>query len=133
MDSNTNNQTTQSQNQEPGLVAGHAEYIKGVAEVCNFTSLLPRNGHSLTSHVCAPRRANIIWSYQQSAIGTVTGSQAWTASGEQDKAHAVHTMKAAGEKRDASAQGYGKVEELAGKAVGCEGMQQEGTASAKKE
>lgn len=42
-------------------------------------------------------------------------------------------MKVAGEKRDASAQGYGKVEELAGKAVGCEGMQQEGTASAKKE
>ncbi|TLD24182.1 hypothetical protein PspLS_06349 [Pyricularia sp. CBS 133598] len=100
MDSNTTNQTTQSQNQGPGLVAGHAEYVKGVAE---------------------------------SAIGTVTGSQAWTASGEQDKAHAVHTMKVAGEQRDASAQGYGKVEELAGRAVGCEGMQQEGTASAKKE
>lgn len=49
MDSNTNNQTTQSQNQDPGLVAGHAEYIKGVAEVCNsrlsyraMVILLPR-------------------------------------------------------------------------------------------
>lgn len=37
-------------------------------------------------------------------------------------------MKKAGEQRDTS-QGYGKVEELAGKVTGCEGMQKEGAAS----
>lgn len=37
-------------------------------------------------------------------------------------------MKKAGEQRDPS-QGYGKVEEVAGKITGCEGMQQEGAAS----
>ena len=40
------------------------------------------------------------------------------------------TMKAAGEQRDASAQGYGKVEEVAGNLTGCQGMQKEGAASA---
>ncbi|GJC87791.1 hypothetical protein ColLi_10629 [Colletotrichum liriopes] len=87
---NTNNQ------QQPGLVAGHAEYIKGAAEA---------------------------------AIGNVTGSHAWTSSGEQDKAHAASTMKTAGQQRDSSTQGYGKVEEAAGKAFGCDGMKQEGAAS----
>lgn len=38
----------------------------------------------------------------------------------------MSTMKAAGEARDAGAQGYGKVEEVAGRAVGCEGMVKEG-------
>ncbi|KAM0273254.1 hypothetical protein ACHAQH_008351 [Verticillium albo-atrum] len=92
-DQNTNQQ-------QPGLIAGHAEYIKGAAE---------------------------------SAIGSVTGSHAWTSSGEQDKAHAASTMKAAAETRDASTQGYGKIEETAGKAFGCEGMEKEGAASAKKD
>ena len=41
-------------------------------------------------------------------------------------------MKHAGEQRDPSTQGYGKVEELAGKATGCQGMQHEGAASATK-
>lgn len=41
-------------------------------------------------------------------------------------------MKAAGEKRDPSHQGYGGVEEKAGKLVGCEGMQHEGAESKKK-
>ncbi|EFQ35595.1 hypothetical protein CGRA01v4_04097 [Colletotrichum graminicola] len=86
-------------NQQPGLVAGHAEYIKGAAEA---------------------------------AIGSVTGSHAWTSSGEQDKAHAASTMKAAGQQRDPTAQGYGKVEEVAGKALGCDGMKQEGAASKQK-
>ncbi|KKY30844.1 hypothetical protein UCDDA912_g09225 [Diaporthe ampelina] len=67
----------------------------------------------------------------QAAIGNVTGSQAWKASGEQAKAHGVSDMKAASEGRDASSQGYGKAEELAGKAVGCEGMVKEGDSSAK--
>lgn len=41
-------------------------------------------------------------------------------------------MKQAGENRDPS-QGYGKAEELAGKATGCEGMEKEGAASKKEE
>jgi len=41
-------------------------------------------------------------------------------------------MKAASEGRDAT-QGYGKVEEVAGKVTGCEGMQEEGAASKKPE
>lgn len=36
---NTQNQNQQQQ-QEPGLVAGHAEYVKGAAEVCAL------HGHS---------------------------------------------------------------------------------------
>ncbi|PSR82922.1 hypothetical protein BD289DRAFT_411290 [Coniella lustricola] len=67
----------------------------------------------------------------QAAIGSVTGSQAWTASGEQAKAHAVSDMKAASEIRDASTQGLGRTEELAGKAFGCEGMVKEGVESKK--
>ncbi|KAI8966348.1 hypothetical protein F5Y11DRAFT_310093 [Daldinia sp. FL1419] len=86
-------------NQQPSLIGGHAEYIKGATE---------------------------------STIGSVTGSQAWTSSGEQAKAHAVDTMKAAGENRDPS-QGFGKVEQKLGQATGCEGMVKEGTASKKSE
>ncbi|KAI3395633.1 hypothetical protein diail_1071 [Diaporthe ilicicola] len=89
-----------TQNEQPSLVGGHAEYVKGAAEA---------------------------------TIGSVTGSEAWKASGEQAKAHAVSDMKAASEGRDASSQGYGKAEELAGKAVGCEGMVKEGDVSAKKD
>lgn len=65
---------------------------------------------------------------QQAVIGNVTGSEAWKASGEQDKAAGQATMQKAGEQRD-PASGYGKVEELAGKATGCEGMQREGAES----
>ncbi|RYP63480.1 hypothetical protein DL771_009273 [Monosporascus sp. 5C6A] len=87
-------------NQQPSLVGGHAEYVKGAAE---------------------------------SAIGSVTGSQAWTSSGEQSKAHAVDTMKAAGEARDPATQGYGKAEQKLGEVTGCEGMAKEGVASKKPE
>lgn len=41
-------------------------------------------------------------------------------------------MKAAAENRDPQQHGYGKAEEMAGKAFGCEGMQKEGAASAPK-
>ncbi|KAK6841409.1 hypothetical protein PG995_000504 [Apiospora arundinis] len=88
MSSNENN------NAQPGLVAGHAEYVKGAAERDRL--------HCLASL------------------------------GEQAKAHAVGVMKAASEGRDAT-QGYGKVEEVAGKVTGCEGMQEEGAASKKPE
>ncbi|PFH61531.1 hypothetical protein XA68_17108 [Ophiocordyceps unilateralis] len=69
----------------------------------------------------------------ESAIGNITGSQPWKESGEQDKASATAAMRKAGEQRDASSQGYGKAEELAGKLAGCEGMEKEGAASTKKE
>ncbi|GME23162.1 uncharacterized protein LTHEOB_9173 [Neofusicoccum parvum] len=81
----------------PGLVAGHAEYIKGAAE---------------------------------STIGAVTGSNAWQKSGEQAKAHAVDAMKQASADRDPASSGYGKAEEIAGRVTGCEGMKEEGAASA---
>ncbi|KAI0448066.1 hypothetical protein F4803DRAFT_496339 [Xylaria telfairii] len=87
MSSNDNNQ--------PSLIGGHTEYVKGAAET---------------------------------AIGNITGSHAWKTSGEQAKAHAVDTMKSAGEHRDPS-QGFGVVEQKLGKATGCEGMAQEGAAS----
>ena len=45
------------------------------------------------------------------------------------KDKAVKDMKAAGEQRDANAQGYGQVEQFAGKVAGCEGMEQEGAQS----
>lgn len=66
----------------------------------------------------------------ESLIGNLSGSHAWTTSGEQDKAHAQSSMKAAAEHRDPATQGYGRAEELAGKAFGCQGMQKEGLASA---
>ncbi|KAL7929649.1 hypothetical protein V8C35DRAFT_176898 [Trichoderma chlorosporum] len=64
----------------------------------------------------------------ESTIGSISGSQAWSASGAQDKAAGLEAMKKAGEKRDPN-QGYGKAEEWAGKLTGCEGMQKEGAAS----
>ncbi|KAL5115206.1 hypothetical protein ACEQ8H_006880 [Pleosporales sp. CAS-2024a] len=84
------------QNQQPGLVASHAQYLKGAAE---------------------------------ETIGNVTGSQAWQASGAQDKSQAVEAMQTASANRDAATQGYGGVEEKAGSLVGCEGMQKEGAES----
>ncbi|KAK8088046.1 hypothetical protein PG997_003007 [Apiospora hydei] len=92
--------SSDNNNTQPGLVAGHAEYVKGAAE--------------------------------QSTIGSATGSTAWQSSGEQAKAHAVGVMKQASEGRDPT-QGYGKLEETAGKVTGCEGMQEEGAASKKPE
>ncbi|KAK1759202.1 hypothetical protein QBC47DRAFT_371285 [Echria macrotheca] len=96
---NNNTNTNNIPQDQPGLVAGHAEYIKGAAEA---------------------------------AIGQLTSSHAWTTSGEQDKAHAKASLRAATESRDPFASGYGKVEEMAGKVTGCEGMRNEGAASAVK-
>lgn len=49
----------------------------------------------------------------------MTGSEAWQKSGADDKEAGVGEMKAASERRDPS-QGYGKVEQMAGKVTGCE-------------
>ncbi|GAB0136646.1 hypothetical protein EsDP_00004941 [Epichloe bromicola] len=91
---------SESTPQQPGLVQGHVQYVKGVAEA---------------------------------AVGDVTGSHAWKSSGEQDKSAGLSSMKEAGEKRDASTQGYGKAEELAGKLAGCDGMKKEGAESIEKD
>ncbi|OTA60433.1 hypothetical protein K449DRAFT_82790 [Hypoxylon sp. EC38] len=91
--------SSQNNQQQPSLLGGHAEYIKGATE---------------------------------STIGSVTGSQAWTSSGEQAKAHAVDAMKAASENRDPS-HGFGKAEQKLGEITGCEGMVKEGVVSKKPE
>lgn len=59
----------------------------------------------------------------------MTGSTEWKETGEREKAAAVDGMKAASENRDPQQSGFGKVEEVAGKAVGCEGMESEGNQS----
>lgn len=66
----------------------------------------------------------------QAGVAAVTGNSAWQRSADADKSQGINTMKAASAARDPQQQGMGKVEELAGKAVGCEGMQQEGAESA---
>ncbi|KAF2223152.1 hypothetical protein BDZ85DRAFT_198115 [Elsinoe ampelina] len=85
-----------SNEQQPGLIGGHALYVKGAAE---------------------------------EAIGKTTSSPAWTESGATDKQQGVEAMKAASAQRDSQQQGYGKVEEVAGKVAGCEGMVEEGRES----
>lgn len=65
----------------------------------------------------------------QETVGTVTGSEEWKASGAETKQHAVDAMKAASADRDPQRDGYGKAEEIAGKAVACEGMEKEGASS----
>jgi hypothetical protein len=62
-------------------------------------------------------------------VGTVTGSEDWKSTGQQEKQAAIDGMKAASENRDPQQSGMGKVEEIAGKAVGCEGMEKEGAES----
>ncbi|EMF17265.1 uncharacterized protein SEPMUDRAFT_146340 [Sphaerulina musiva SO2202] len=66
----------------------------------------------------------------EAGVAAVTGNSAWQRSADADKSQGINTMKAASAARDPQQQGMGKVEELAGKAVGCEGMQQEGAESA---
>ncbi|KLO83725.1 uncharacterized protein LW93_508 [Fusarium fujikuroi] len=88
-------------NQQPGLIGSHAQYVKGAAEA---------------------------------TVGAITGSQPWKASGEQDKAAGLADMKKAGELRAQNdpnhEKGYGKVEEVAGRLTGCQGMEREGHDSA---
>ncbi|TKA71733.1 hypothetical protein B0A55_08536 [Friedmanniomyces simplex] len=90
--------SSNDQQQQPGLIGGHAQYVKGAAE---------------------------------GVIGNLTGAQAWTASAEQDKTAGIDAMKQASAQRDPATSGYGKVEEMAGKVAGCEGMESEGAQSKK--
>ncbi|THY66771.1 hypothetical protein D6C97_01340 [Aureobasidium pullulans] len=84
--------------QQPSLIGGHAQYVKGAAE---------------------------------GVIGSVTGNAAWQQSGETDKQGGIDAMKSASQNRDPATDGYGKVEEVAGKLSGCEGMEKEGAQSKK--
>ncbi|KAF2484448.1 hypothetical protein BDY17DRAFT_295644 [Neohortaea acidophila] len=63
------------------------------------------------------------------AIGNATGSEEWKTSGESEKQAGLDNMKAASANRDPQQSGLGKAEEVAGKVVGCEGMEQEGAQS----
>lgn len=65
----------------------------------------------------------------QETIGNLTSSEEWAKSGAETKEQALHDMKAASKDRDPAKDGYGKVEEVAGKITGCEGMKDEGAAS----
>ena len=107
--------------EQAGLVAGHAQYIKGAAEVCIDGPL------SSTAWLLLVLPKLMLG---QETIGNVTGNQAWKDSGVQDKEQAVDAMKSASEQRDGT-KGFGGVEETAGNLVGCEGMQKEGAASKK--
>ncbi|KAI9670634.1 MAG: hypothetical protein M1831_005854 [Alyxoria varia] len=90
--------------EQPGLIHGHAKYAQGAVE---------------------------------STIGTATSSQPWQSSGESNKSAGIDEMRKAREEtqqnqqQQAPQQGVtgnvgAKAEELAGKAVGCEGMEKEG-------
>ena len=63
----------------------------------------------------------------------MTGAQDWKQSGEQDKQAGAEAMRQASKNRDPQQSGFGKVEQLAGQAVGCEGMENEGAQSKKSE
>ncbi|TVY38441.1 hypothetical protein LSUB1_G003458 [Lachnellula subtilissima] len=83
-------------NNNPSMISGHAQYAKGYAE---------------------------------ETIGNVTGSKEWQESGKQDAKAGIDEMKSASQNKSSepAASGIGgKVEELAGKATGCEGMEKEG-------
>lgn len=121
-----------SDSQQPGLVTGHAQWAKGAAVV--------RPTRSIVLDILSPshrdlnnaRLATGADTTMQETIGNATGSDAWKSSGVDQKEAGLNEMKQAGEARKAGEQqGYGKVETMAGKAVGCEGMESEGKATEK--
>lgn len=59
----------------------------------------------------------------------MTGAEDWKNSAESDKQAGIDAMKQASANRDPNQTGFGKVEEMAGKATGCEGMEKEGEQS----
>ncbi|KAK5168256.1 uncharacterized protein LTR77_006825 [Saxophila tyrrhenica] len=75
------------------------------------------------------QHANYVAAAAKETVGSVTGSEDWKATGAQEKQDAIDGMKSASENRDPNSSGFGKAEEMAGKAVGCEGMESEGQQS----
>lgn len=122
------NQNQNVNENTPGLIASHAQYVKGAAEVRLTFHPSPFPLKPLTAHSVQYEK-EILKRHHQETIGNVTGSDAWKNSGVQDKEHAIGDMKAASAKRDATSQGLGGVEEKAGSLVGCEGMVKEGAES----
>ncbi|KAI1265096.1 hypothetical protein F5Y18DRAFT_427217 [Xylariaceae sp. FL1019] len=108
-----------SADNQPSLVGGHAEYIKGASSAAI--------GDITGSQACKRHTSQMLTLRWNSKLC----AEDRKASGEQAKAHAVDTMKAASENRDASQQGFGKVEQKLGEVTGCEGMASEGAASKK--
>jgi len=68
--------------------------------------------------------------YAEETIGNVTGSKEWQESGKNDAKAGIDEMKAANKSKLTPAETNlgGKLEAAAGKAVGCEGMEEEGKA-----
>ncbi|KAK4553172.1 hypothetical protein LTR86_009702 [Recurvomyces mirabilis] len=87
-----------NEQQQPSLIGGHAQYVKGAAE---------------------------------SVVSSVIGATSWQQSAETDKAAGIDSMKQASANRDPQKDGYGSVEQMAGKVAGCEGMEREGEESKK--
>lgn len=147
MSVNSNANAGSGSGEQPSLIGGHAQYVKGAAEVCSCSlsspfSLPPpalRISPPLTtiptippSHLIPPHLKHPANSPpSQNLIGNLTGSKEWQTSGTSDTESGVNAMKAASANRDASTDGYGKVEEVAGKLTGCEGMEKEGAESKK--
>ena len=113
------NPTQQPSSEQPTLLSSHAQYAKAQAVVCPIP--IPYPSFSPTNL------------YSKDAVGSITGSKEWKESGHAQKEEAIANMRAASENRDPATSGYGKAEELAGKVTGCEGMENEGAVSAKKE
>ncbi|KAL3420013.1 hypothetical protein PVAG01_08512 [Phlyctema vagabunda] len=94
--------TSTNNNNNPSLIGGHAQFAKG---------------------------------YVEEALGNATGSREWQESGKADSAQGIQAMKAAGEQRKTDPQTgaaggvnptTAKMEEVAGRLAGCEGMEKEG-------
>ncbi|PRP87916.1 hypothetical protein PROFUN_02653 [Planoprotostelium fungivorum] len=62
----------------------------------------------------------------EAAIGSVTGSAAWSESGEKDKSQAIDAMKAANQGPKNEGLISGETEAKLGSAFGCEGMVENG-------
>ncbi|PBP23521.1 mismatched base pair and cruciform DNA recognition protein [Diplocarpon rosae] len=88
----------------------------------NTSSSQGQNASMLAGH------AQYAKGYVEETVGNLTGSAAWQESGKKDTEAGIEEMKAAGQQRAEPAPSSigGRVEELAGKVAGCEGMEKEG-------
>lgn len=81
----SSNPTSNNQEQHHGLIADHAQYIKGATVVS--PSLYPRCFRSYPVDEF------------YNTIGNISGTQGCSASGEETKHHAIEAMGEAGENR----------------------------------
>ncbi|KAG9229380.1 hypothetical protein BJ875DRAFT_507979 [Amylocarpus encephaloides] len=95
--SNKDTQVPLAPSTETSMLSGHTQYVKGYAE---------------------------------STIGNVVGSVDWKKSGDKDMEGGVSEMKEANKNKTSKLDDSGigeKIEQMAGSAAGCEGMEKEGT------